>query len=143
MSFVPVWCKPVISPSGPHVIVPKRGKLELRCHDNATTPDTASRLRWLRERARRIEGEVEEGGITYIKVPSVQTYHMGRYVCVNNNTMEHSSIYVYVKGEWGGEMWNCLHHLRRSTDEDPVFHLLRPSECLPAHHSERHPGACG
>uniref|UniRef100_A0A3Q3WP12 receptor protein-tyrosine kinase n=1 Tax=Mola mola TaxID=94237 RepID=A0A3Q3WP12_MOLML len=97
MSFVPVWCKPVISPSGPHVIVPKRGKLELRCHDNATTPDTPSRLRWLRERARRIEGEVEEGGITYIKVPSVQTYHMGRYVCVNNNTMEHSSIYVYVK----------------------------------------------
>ncbi|XP_019111880.2 KIT proto-oncogene, receptor tyrosine kinase b isoform X2 [Larimichthys crocea] len=91
------WCEPVISPSGPHVVVPKRGKLELRCHDNATTPGVPSRLRWQKERARRLDGEVEEGGAAYIKVSAVQTYHMGRYVCVNNSTLEHSSIYVYVK----------------------------------------------
>lgn len=71
--------------------------MELRCHDNATTSGTPSRLKWLRERGRRLEGEVEEGGATLVKVSSVQPYHMGRYVCVNNNTMEHSSIYVYVK----------------------------------------------
>lgn len=88
---------PVISPSGPHIVIPKRGKLELRCHDNATTSDIPSRLRWQRERARRLEGEVEESGVAYVKVSSVQAYHMGRYVCVNNSTMEHSSIYVYVK----------------------------------------------
>uniref|UniRef100_A0A665T790 Mast/stem cell growth factor receptor Kit n=1 Tax=Echeneis naucrates TaxID=173247 RepID=A0A665T790_ECHNA len=88
---------PVISPSGPHIVVPKRGKLELRCHDNATTRGTPSSLRWQRERARRLEGEVEEGGVAYVKVPSVQAFHMGRYVCVNNSTLEHSSIYVYVK----------------------------------------------
>uniref|UniRef100_A0A8D3DBM2 Mast/stem cell growth factor receptor Kit n=1 Tax=Scophthalmus maximus TaxID=52904 RepID=A0A8D3DBM2_SCOMX len=92
-----VWCEPVISPSGPHVVVPKRGKLELRCHDNATTPDAPPSLRWQWERARRLEGEVEEGGVAYVKVPSVQALHMGRYVCVNNSTLEHSSIYVYVK----------------------------------------------
>lgn len=95
---VPVWCEPIISPRGPHVVVPKRGKLELRCHDNATTPGAPSGLRWQRERARRLEGEVEEGGVVYVRVPSVQAFHMGRYVCVNNSTLEHSSIYVYVKG---------------------------------------------
>lgn len=43
---------------------------------------------------------MEEGGVAYVKVPSVQAFHMGRYVCVNNSTLEHSSIYVYVKGGW-------------------------------------------
>lgn len=109
-SSIPVWCEPVIVPGGPHIVVPKRGKLELRCHDNATTSGAPSRLKWLRERARRLEGEVEEGGVAYVKVSAVQAYHMGRYVCVNNSTMEHSSIYVYVKGgcmRWRGQMWNC------------------------------------
>lgn len=108
MTSLPVCWKPVITPSGPHVVVPKRGRLELRCHDNVTTSDTPSRLKWLRERrGRRLDGEVEEGGVTYIKVPTVQPYHMGRYMCINNNTMEHSSIYVYVKGgykKWGAEI---------------------------------------
>lgn len=98
MSSVPGWCEPVISPSGPHIVVPKRGKLELYCHDNATMSGTPSRLRWQKERTRRLEGEMEEGGVAYVKVSAVQAYHMGRYVCLNNSTLEHSSIYVYVKG---------------------------------------------
>lgn len=81
------------------MVVPLRGKLELRCHDNATASGTPPGLRWQRERARRLEGEVEEGGVAYVKVSAVQPYHMGRYMCVNNSTMERSSIYVYVKGE--------------------------------------------
>uniref|UniRef100_A0A3Q1JEW6 receptor protein-tyrosine kinase n=1 Tax=Anabas testudineus TaxID=64144 RepID=A0A3Q1JEW6_ANATE len=97
-----VWCKPVISPSGPHIVVPLRGKLELRCHDNATTSGTPPRLRWQRERARRLEGEGEDGGVAYVKVSAVQAYHMGRYVCVNNSTLEHRSIYVYVKDPHNG-----------------------------------------
>lgn len=123
MSSVPVWCEPVITPNGPHIVVPKRGKLELRCHDNATMSGAPSRLRWLRERARRLEGEVEEGGVAYVKVSAVQAYHMGRYVCVNNSTMEHSSIYVYVKGgymRWGGGTWNCsCVRLITSTNDNP------------------------
>ena len=79
-------------------MVPKRGKLELRCHDNTKTPGAPSNLRWQWERSRRLEGEVEDGGVAYVKVPSVQGFHTGRYVCVNNSTLEHSSIYVYVKG---------------------------------------------
>lgn len=98
VSSVPVWCEPVISPAGPHVVIPKRGKLELRCHDNATTSGAPSNLRWQREKARRLEGEVEEGGVAYVRVSAAQTYHMGRYVCINNSSLEHSSIYVYVKG---------------------------------------------
>ncbi|CAL1601523.1 unnamed protein product [Knipowitschia caucasica] len=93
-----VWCEPVISPGGPHVVVPKGGKLELRCHENATVSGAPpSRLRWQRERVRRMEVEVEEGAVVYVRVSSAQAYHMGRYVCVNNITLEHSSIYVYVK----------------------------------------------
>lgn len=93
-----VWCEPVITPRGPHVVVPKRGKLELRCYENRTMSGAPpSKLRWLRERPRRLEGEVEEGGAVYVKVLSAQAYHMGRYVCVNNSTLEHKSIYVYVK----------------------------------------------
>ncbi|XP_068448220.1 KIT proto-oncogene, receptor tyrosine kinase b [Clinocottus analis] len=92
-----VWCQPVISPGGPHVVVPKRGRLELRCRDNATASGAPSSLRWQRERARRLEGEVEEGAAASVTVAAAQAYHMGRYVCVNNSTLEHSSVYVYVK----------------------------------------------
>lgn len=105
MSLLLGWCKPVISPSEPHIVVPRRGKLELHCRDNATASGAPSRLRWQRERARRLEGEVEDGGVAYVKVPAVQAYHMGRYVCVNNSTLEQSSIYVYVKG--GCELAAC------------------------------------
>ncbi|XP_069553464.1 KIT proto-oncogene, receptor tyrosine kinase b [Brachyistius frenatus] len=100
-----VWCEPVISPSGPHIVIPKRGKLELRCYDNATTSGSPSRLRWQREKTRRLEGEVEEGGVAYVKLSAVQSYHMGRYVCVSNSTLAHSSIYVYVK-----DLQNAFQH---------------------------------
>ncbi|KAK0135600.1 Mast/stem cell growth factor receptor kita [Merluccius polli] len=90
--------RPVISPAGPHMVVPKRGRLELRCHDDSDTSGGAwSGVRWQRERARRLEGEVEEGGAAYVRVAVAQAYHMGRYVCVNNSTLERSSIYVYVR----------------------------------------------
>ncbi|KAM9770602.1 KIT proto-oncogene, receptor tyrosine kinase b isoform 2-T2 [Menidia menidia] len=92
-----VWCGPIISPSGPYVVVPKRGKLELRCHDNSTASGAPFKLRWQREKPRRLEGEAEEGGVASVRLPAAQVYHMGSYTCVNNSTQEHSSIYVYVK----------------------------------------------
>uniref|UniRef100_A0A8C7ZP76 receptor protein-tyrosine kinase n=1 Tax=Oryzias sinensis TaxID=183150 RepID=A0A8C7ZP76_9TELE len=92
-----VWCKPVISPSGPHLVVPKGGKLELHCHDDDRTSNVPATLRWEKEKARRMEGEVEEGRVASVRVTEVQGYHMGRYVCVNNKTLERSTIYVYIK----------------------------------------------
>ncbi|XP_030588402.1 KIT proto-oncogene, receptor tyrosine kinase b isoform X2 [Archocentrus centrarchus] len=92
-----VWSEPLISPSGPHIIVPKRGKLELRCYDNATTSSTPPRLRWYRDKSRKLDGEVQEGNVAFIKLSAVQLNHMGRYICVNNVTLEQSSIYVFVK----------------------------------------------
>uniref|UniRef100_A0A6Q2YE27 receptor protein-tyrosine kinase n=1 Tax=Esox lucius TaxID=8010 RepID=A0A6Q2YE27_ESOLU len=90
------WSNPVISPRGAHLVVPKGGVLELRCHDDNTT--THRGLRWQRERGRRLEGEVEEaGGAVSIRVASALGYHMGRYTCINNSTKEHSSIYVYIR----------------------------------------------
>lgn len=72
--------------------------MELRCHDNSTVPGAATRLRWLWEKARRLEGGVEEDGVALVRVSLALPYHMGRYICINNVTQEHSSIFVYVKG---------------------------------------------
>lgn len=93
-----MWSKPVVSPTGPHIVVPSGQKLELHCHDNATASSTPSSLRWQREKSRRLDEEVNEDGVVSVRVSAVQPYHMGRYVCVNNSTLEHSSIYVFVKG---------------------------------------------
>lgn len=119
MPFVSAWSKPVISPSGPHVVVPNGQKLELRCHDNVTTSGAPSSLRWQRERSRRLDEETDEGGVVSVRVTAVQSYHMGRYVCVNNSTVEHSSIYVYVKGQCSCKGENVKVTLLKSTPTCP------------------------
>ncbi|XP_029001613.1 KIT proto-oncogene, receptor tyrosine kinase b [Betta splendens] len=92
------WCAPVISPAGPHVVVHLRGKLELRCHDDAAArAGPPSRLVWQRDRGRRLEGDAEEDGVAFVRVAAAQSYHAGRYVCVNNSTLAQASTYVYVK----------------------------------------------
>ncbi|XP_021165610.2 KIT proto-oncogene, receptor tyrosine kinase b isoform X2 [Fundulus heteroclitus] len=91
------WSKPVIYPSEPHIVVPKKGRLELRCHDNTTASGAPSVLRWQREKTRRLEAKLEEGQSASLKISTVHPYHMGLYMCVNNSTLEHSSVYVYVK----------------------------------------------
>lgn len=88
--------KPVITPDVPHLVILKGGQLELRCEDN--TRFDADRLRWHRDKGRRIEGEQAEDGATVINLASVQLQHMGRYTCESTQTGEKSSIYIYVKG---------------------------------------------
>lgn len=122
MSSVSAWSKPVISPSGPHVVVPKRGKLELRCHDNSTASGPATRVRWLWEKTRRLEGGVEEDGVALVRVSSALPYHMGRYVCINNVTQEHSSIFVYVKG------WFCEARGKRRRRQYELVLLWRKNQ---------------
>ncbi|XP_026799071.3 KIT proto-oncogene, receptor tyrosine kinase b [Pangasianodon hypophthalmus] len=87
--------KPVITPDVPHLVILKGGQLELRCEDN--TRFDADRLRWHRDKGRRIEGEQAEDGATVINLASVQPQHMGRYTCESTQTGEKSSIYIYVK----------------------------------------------
>ncbi|CAM4496913.1 unnamed protein product [Leuciscus chuanchicus] len=87
------WFKPVITPDAPHLVILKGGQLELRCHDDAE----ASMVQWLREKGRKIDGELKEDGASVIFLTSTQIQHMGRYTCENTQTGENSSIYVYVK----------------------------------------------
>lgn len=59
---------------------------------------------------------MEEDGVALVRVSLALPYHMGRYICINNVTQEHSSIFVYVKGGFfrGEEqdkeeaMWTCI-----------------------------------
>lgn len=90
--------KPVITPNVPHLVIQKGGQLELRCEDN--TRFDANRLRWNRDKGRRIEGEQAEDGASVINLTSIQLQHMGRYTCVSTQTGEKSSIYIYVKGQY-------------------------------------------
>ncbi|XP_056112829.1 KIT proto-oncogene, receptor tyrosine kinase b [Rhinichthys klamathensis goyatoka] len=89
------WFKPVITPDAPHLVILKGGQLELRCHDNAEA--SMGIVQWLRDKGRKIDGELKEDGASVILLTSTQIQHMGRYTCENNLTGESSSIYVYVK----------------------------------------------
>ncbi|XP_051993223.1 mast/stem cell growth factor receptor kita-like [Xyrauchen texanus] len=89
------WFKPVITPDAPHLVILKGGQLELRCHDDAEA--STGKVRWLREKGRRIDGEREEVGASVIRLAFTQTHHMGRYTCENIQTGAKNSIYIYVK----------------------------------------------
>ncbi|XP_018936017.1 mast/stem cell growth factor receptor kita-like isoform X1 [Cyprinus carpio] len=87
------WFKPVITPNATHLVIPKGGQLELSCHDDAEM----SKVRWMREKNRKIDGGLKEDGASVILLSSTQVQHMGRYTCENTQTEEKSSIYIYVK----------------------------------------------
>ncbi|CAL8287470.1 unnamed protein product [Arctogadus glacialis] len=137
--LIPVRPRPLISPAGPHVVVPKRGRLELRCHDDEDESGGPwSGVRWQRDRARRLEGEAEEGGAVYVRVAAAQPYHMGRYVCVNNSTREHSSIYVYVRDPQSAFQRTMVNNILVRSGEngtipclvtDPAMSLLALDTC--------------
>ncbi|KAI4896207.1 hypothetical protein NFI96_030855 [Prochilodus magdalenae] len=95
MSSPETLSKPIITPDSPHLVILKGEHLELRCHDDTETG--AGKVRWQREKVKRIEGDREEDGAVIITLVSTQPQHMGRYTCENTQTGERSSIYVYVK----------------------------------------------
>ncbi|XP_013860339.1 KIT proto-oncogene, receptor tyrosine kinase b isoform X1 [Austrofundulus limnaeus] len=116
--------KPVVSPSGPHIVVPNGQKLELHCHDNATASGAPSSLRWQWEKSRRLDEEVNEDGVVSVRVSAVQPYYMGRYVCVNNNTLEHSSIYVYVKDPLNAFQRTIVNHILVKAGDNCIIPCL-------------------
>ncbi|XP_014899299.1 KIT proto-oncogene, receptor tyrosine kinase b isoform X1 [Poecilia latipinna] len=124
--FLPItaWSKPVIFPSEPHIVVPKKGKLQLRCHDNATASGAPFLLRWQREKNRKLEGEVEEGKVASLSLSGVQAQQMGWYVCVNNNTQENSSIFVYVKDPHSAFQQTMMSSILVRAGEDCIIPCL-------------------
>ncbi|XP_066505647.1 KIT proto-oncogene, receptor tyrosine kinase b [Hoplias malabaricus] len=89
------WSKPVITPDAPHLVILKGGQLDLQCHDDIEAD--RGKVRWQREKGKRIEGDREEDGASIISLSSIQSQHMGLYTCENTQTGKNSSIYVYVK----------------------------------------------
>ncbi|TRY66258.1 hypothetical protein DNTS_006736 [Danionella cerebrum] len=92
--------KLVITPEAAHLVILKGEQLHLRCHDDAES--SRGRVRWIREKGRRIEGELKEPEASVILLNFTQTQHMGNYTCENTETREKSFIYVYVKDFSGG-----------------------------------------
>ncbi|XP_043091244.1 KIT proto-oncogene, receptor tyrosine kinase b isoform X2 [Puntigrus tetrazona] len=87
------WFEPVITPNATHLVIPIGGQLQISCHDDAE----ASKVQWMREKGRKIDGGLEKDGARIIHLTSTQVQHMGRYTCKNTQTEEKSSIYIYVK----------------------------------------------
>ncbi|KAJ8342037.1 hypothetical protein SKAU_G00319650 [Synaphobranchus kaupii] len=84
--------RPVVTPSGPHVVVQKGGAVRLHCQD-----DVQVEWHWPNRAKRRKEEGVELGaGLAVLSIQSAHQQHMGRYTC-SNHKGQNNSIYVYVK----------------------------------------------
>ncbi|KAI1887913.1 hypothetical protein AGOR_G00195380 [Albula goreensis] len=86
--------RPVITPSSPHLVVPKGSTFSLLCQDSGHVA-----WQWPnRLKRRKAEGEEQVGGRALISIPAAQGIHMGRYTC-SNPQGQHNSIYVFVKDD--------------------------------------------
>ncbi|KAG5849656.1 KIT proto-oncogene, receptor tyrosine kinase b isoform X1 [Anguilla anguilla] len=84
--------RPVLTPSGPYLVVNRGGAISLRCED-----DGRVEWRWPnRAKWRRVAGAEQGPDLALVSIPSAQPQHMGLYTCTNHRGLE-SSIYVYVK----------------------------------------------
>lgn len=85
--------KPTIAPSGSHIVVSVNAPFELRCQG-------VKAMQWQREERPKVRGEKKTDGMSILHIPRAQPVHMGRYICLEESSMEQASIYVYVKGTW-------------------------------------------
>ncbi|TKS75028.1 Mast/stem cell growth factor receptor [Collichthys lucidus] len=89
-TFHPGNTKPTISPSGSHIVVSLNAPFELRCQG-------VKAMQWQREERPKVRGEKKTDGMSILHIPRAQPVHMGRYICLEESSMEQASIYVYVK----------------------------------------------
>lgn len=82
--------KPTITPARPHVVIQLNEPFKLRCQGE-------NRIQWKRERSKLLAANNIDGMLTYSIEKALPT-HMGRYICQEEGSKEHASIYVYVKG---------------------------------------------
>lgn len=83
--------KPVITPSGSHVVVSLGAPFELQCRG-------VKAMQWQREERPKVRGEKKVDGMSTLYVPRAQPAHMGRYICLEESSRERAHIYVYVRG---------------------------------------------
>uniref|UniRef100_A0A673AVR6 receptor protein-tyrosine kinase n=1 Tax=Sphaeramia orbicularis TaxID=375764 RepID=A0A673AVR6_9TELE len=95
-------CKPTITPIssnlvigthlavGPHLVVELNGPFGLRCQGEKV-------MYWRREDRIKVRGEKQTDGMSTLHVLKAQPVHMGRYICTEEVSGEHASIYVFVK----------------------------------------------
>ncbi|KAE8294517.1 Mast/stem cell growth factor receptor Kit [Larimichthys crocea] len=89
-TFHPGNTKPTIAPSGSHIVVSVNAPFELRCQG-------VKAMQWQREERPKVRGEKKTDGMSILHIPRAQPVHMGRYICLEESSMEQASIYVYVK----------------------------------------------
>lgn len=83
--------KPIITPSGSHVVVSLGAPFELQCRG-------VKAMQWQREERPKVRGEKKVDGMSMVYVPRAQPAHMGRYICLEESSQERAHIYVYVRG---------------------------------------------
>lgn len=83
--------KPIIIPSGSHVVVVLGAPFELQCRGAKT-------MQWQREERPKVRGEKKVDGMSTLYVPKAQPAHMGRYICLEESSQERAQVYVYVRG---------------------------------------------
>nr|XP_061834084.1 mast/stem cell growth factor receptor kita isoform X2 [Nerophis lumbriciformis] len=81
--------KPIITPAGPHLVVPLNAPFDLRCQGD-------KEMQWQREERPKVRGERRTEGVSALHIARAQPLHMGRYVCLERTSGQQTSIYVYV-----------------------------------------------
>ncbi|XP_068448929.1 mast/stem cell growth factor receptor kita [Clinocottus analis] len=131
LTFHPGHTKPSISPAGPHLVAPLNAPFELHCQGD-------EEMQWQREDRPKVRGERRVSGMSTLRIPRAQPVHMGRYICLEESTKEHASIYVYVKDPDNpfrkSMVFNILTRVGDSASipclaTDPSLDLLRLETC--------------
>uniref|UniRef100_W5NA01 Mast/stem cell growth factor receptor n=1 Tax=Lepisosteus oculatus TaxID=7918 RepID=W5NA01_LEPOC len=89
----PSWTEPVITPNLSYMVLLKGGSFTLQCRDNSS-------VKWSLERdvgyKKDLKSENKDGSY-YLTISYAKPDVMGRYVCINEQTLAQSSVYIFVK----------------------------------------------
>lgn len=89
-TFRPGYSKPTIDPPDPYIVVMLNRPFELLCRGQ-------KEMQWHREDRLRVRGEKKTDGVSTIHIARANPGTMGRFICLEENSQETTSIYVYVK----------------------------------------------
>ncbi|CAG5862335.1 unnamed protein product [Menidia menidia] len=90
LTFHPGNTKPTIIPAQSHLVVLREKPFDLRCQSDNKT-------QWRREDWNKPLKAKQIDGMWTLQISRAQPVNMGRYICLDENSREQASIYVYVK----------------------------------------------